>query len=404
VSNDIGPAFHIAYHSQSAVTAVISVAAIGCCFPLFSIARFSFGYFVSFYMLSIIAGYLWLSFFTLLQYNLPIARWSAALSLLAFLIPALFATKGFTKRFALTERQVDQLVYAILIGAILSVAYASTFGFHLIGFIDAGTLRSQLQYPWWLNYAIGISVSATIPFCFAWFVDRRRIWLAVAALAIGASFYPVTLNKLTLFAQAWLAWLAVLSRFLSARFCVLLSLFVPLALGLVIKAIDPSVASIPFRLINFRMIALPASALDHYSHFFSNHPLTHFCQIQLVGRLFDCSLPSLGMALDAQYATGNYNGSLFATEGIASVGPYFAPIAAALCGVVIAAGNKASAGLNPKLILLSGAVLVQALMNVPLSVTMISHGAAILFALWFVTPRERQVSESQAEGVKHGCR
>ena len=389
VSEDVNPAFHIGYNRQFLAAASISVAALGCCFQLFSIARFSFGYLVSFYMLSIIAGYLWLSFFTPLRYDLTIARWSAALSLIAFLIPAMFVTKAFTPRFTLTVRRIDQVVYGVLIVAALTVAYASSFDFHLIGFIEGEALRSQFQYPAWLNYTIGASVSAALPFSYAWAVHRRRYGLAAIALSIGASFYPVTLNKLTLFAPLWLIGLTVLLKFFSVRLCVILSLFIPLALGLIIKTFDASDVSLPFRLVNFRMIAIPASGLDHYNHFFSNHPLTHFCQIQIVGRLFDCLLPSqIGVSLAAQYATGNYNASLFATEGIASVGPYFAPIAALLCGLVIAVGNKASAGLNHKLVFLSGSILAQVLMNVPLSTAILSHGAVILFALWFVTPRE----------------
>jgi hypothetical protein len=345
-------------------------------------------------MLSIVAGYLWLSFFTPLRYDLTIARWSAALSLIAFLIPAMFVTKAFTPRFTLTARQLDQTVYGILILAALTAAYASSFEFHLIGFIEGEALRSQLQYPAWLNYPVAISISTALPFSYAWAVHRQRYYLAAVALAIGASFYPFTLNKLTLLAPLWLVGLTVLSKFLNVRLCALLSLFILLSLGLLIKVVDASAISPLFRIVNFRMIAIPASGLDHYNHFFSNHPLTHFCQIQIIGRLFDCALPAqLGPTIAAVYATGNYNASLFATEGIAAVGPYFAPVVAIACGFVIAIGNKASAGLNQKFIFLSGSILALVLMNVPLSTAMLSHGAAILFALWFVTPREQSFEE-----------
>ena len=42
---------------------------------------------------------------------------------------------------------------------------------------------------------------------------------------------------------------------------------------------------------------------------------------------------------------GNFNGSLFATEGIASVGPLWAPLSALVCGLIVSLGNSASARL-----------------------------------------------------------
>jgi hypothetical protein len=87
------------------------------------------------------------------------------------------------------------------------------------------------------------------------------------------------------------------------------------------------------------------------------------------------------------YGFGNFNASLFATEGIASVGPLFAPVSALACGFVIALGNRLSAGLPPRLILISGAILPVVLLNVPLTTVLLTHGAGILFLLWHVTPR-----------------
>ena len=87
------------------------------------------------------------------------------------------------------------------------------------------------------------------------------------------------------------------------------------------------------------------------------------------------------------YDLGNFNASLFATEGIASVGTLFAPVSVFLCGLVIALANRLSAGLPPSLVLISGAVIPQVALNVPLSTTLLSHGAAVLFLLWYLTPR-----------------
>jgi hypothetical protein len=87
------------------------------------------------------------------------------------------------------------------------------------------------------------------------------------------------------------------------------------------------------------------------------------------------------------YDLGNLNASLFATEGLASVGLLFAPIATFGCGLVIALGNRLSAGLPPRFILLSSGVLLPIMLNVPLSIVLNTHGAALLFLLWYITPR-----------------
>jgi hypothetical protein len=95
----------------------------------------------------------------------------------------------------------------------------------------------------------------------------------------------------------------------------------------------------------------------------------------------------ISVVMEKQYALGAFNASLFATEGIASVGLLFAPLAALACGLVIALGNRASAGLPTRFVLISGALLPQAFLNVPLTTVMLTHGAAILFLLWYIMPR-----------------
>jgi hypothetical protein len=95
----------------------------------------------------------------------------------------------------------------------------------------------------------------------------------------------------------------------------------------------------------------------------------------------------LAVVLKREYDLGNFNASLFATEGIASLGTWFAPVAALVGGLVIALGNRLSAGLPPTFILISGAMLPQTLLNVPLTTTLLTHGAALLFLLWYITPR-----------------
>jgi len=141
--------------------------------------------------------------------------------------------------------------------------------------------------------------------------------------------------------------------------------------------------------VNLRMIAIPSLAMDYYNYFFARHDLTFFCQIRVVKAIMGCAyqqeIPTV--IYNAFGIGGNFNASLFSTEGVASVGLILAPLAAFACGLVIAIGNKASSGLPARFILISGAVMPQLLLNVPLTITLVSYGAALLFLLWYITPR-----------------
>jgi hypothetical protein len=143
-----------------------------------------------------------------------------------------------------------------------------------------------------------------------------------------------------------------------------------------------------FGLVNIRMMATPSSAMDIYNDFFSSHPLTWFCQISLLKPLMSCPYQEqLSLVMEKTYQLGNLNASLFATEGVASVGLYLAPLVALACGLVIALGNRASAGLPPEFVMISAALLPQTFLNVPFTTALLTHGTGFLFLLWYVMPR-----------------
>lgn len=283
---------------------------------------------------------------------------------------------------------MDALVKC-LIGLVIVVALCGALtGLHFVGLAEGELIRSELSHPHWMDYATSISLSCLIPFSFAWLTQRRAYWTAALCIALALSFYPIAVNKTALIAPFWLVFVFLLARVVEPRMATILSLMLPLLIGLAAMAIDPSRPELIFRVINFRMLAIPSSGLDHYYHYFSTHPVTHFCQISVIGKLFSCAPPDqLGALLAQEYSIGNFNASLLATEGIASVGVYLAPVAAALCGLLISFGNLSSAGIAPSFVLLSSSVLVVMTMNVPLSVAMVTHGGIILFGLWLITPR-----------------
>jgi len=388
VSQEVKPAFHIGFDRSGILGAMLCIAALGLCVPLLASVRHPLGFAASFYLLAVVAGYLWLSYFTPLDYNHAAARLSAFASWAAFAISATLVMKSPPRRNLLTHRQMNLLSGSLIVVAFIFAVRGYLFGFHMVGYEEGEILRDTLNPPTWMRYVVAISVTTVLPFAYAWFFTQRRYAIAIAALAVLLAYYPITLNKTTLLAPFWLLFLSALLKATSWRMAVVLSLFLPVVLGLAAKFIDPNPEDPIFRMINFRMLAIPASAIDHYNLFFSTHPLTYFCQVWIIGKIFACSLPDqLGVLLAKEFATGNYNASLLSTEGTASVGVYFAPLSAMLCGAVIAIGNMTSDRLEPALVLLSAAILLQVMMNVPLSIIMLSHGGFLMFALWFLTPR-----------------
>jgi hypothetical protein len=374
--------------------AALTVAPFALVSVLFTFSRFSFGYVLGFYFYTMILGYLCLAAFSQLHYDHTLASISAFASALAFLGPALFITAPIKQRLTLSARVFDNLLSLILVLAAAVIAIGASYNFRLVGISDIYKFRGGIEFPAWLRYPMGATSNVLLPFAFACFVARGNQWRAAVVLPLLLLFYPITLNKLALFAPFWLVFLALLFRFFEARTAVVLSLFLPASVGVVLALLyksdllsfEPMIYY--FSAINFRMIAFPSIALDVYNDFFSTHDHTYFCQILLLKPFVTCPYSDfLSVMMARAYQLGNLNASLFATEGVASVGLMLAPFAVFGCGLVIAAANRLSSGLPSKFILLSGGIIPQVLLNVPLTTTLLTGGAALLFLLWYVTPR-----------------
>ncbi|MCP1764410.1 hypothetical protein [Bradyrhizobium japonicum] len=359
---------------------------------LFAAARFSFGYFVGFYFYTMILGFLWIDVFSEYSYPQLLAGLSAGLSLILVLLPMLFVRAPFRQLVALSNARFEHLLTLILAISIGTIAVASTYNFRLVAIANIYDYRGEIAFPGPVRYLIGWVSSTLLPFAFAcyWLLGHR--WRAVLVVILLLFFYPITLTKFTFFTPAWLFALAVLSRFAPARTSVIFSIFIPMLIGLIANvATGASLNGIVgryFDLVNIRMIATTSSALDIYNDFFASHPLTHFCQISLLKTVMPCAYrDQLSVVMQETYGFGMLNASLFATEGVASVGLYLAPLTALAAGFILALGNRASAGLPQRFVLISSGTLPHVLLNTPLSVAMVTHGAVLLFLLWYVTPR-----------------
>jgi len=380
--------FHIFFDPARWYAAVIVAAGFALFSAVFVCAGFSFGYFVGFYLYTMILGYLWLGRFTDLSYNSPLAALSAAASAVAFLLPALFVTSPLRQSFTLTPRSFDRLLTGILILGFAIIAVGAIYNFHLVTLEAMYEYRARIEFPPILNYLLAIFTSTLLPFAFAGFVTTKARWRGAAVFLLLLFLYPITLSKTALLTPFWLVLILVLSRLFEARKVTVISLLGPILAGVVLIGVFGPRAALYFATINFRMVAVPSLAMDVYNDFFFNHDLTHFCQISLLKHMMSCPYQDpLSAVMQQTYELGSFNASLFATEGIASVGPMLAPLSALICGLVIAVGNRLSAGLPPGFVLISAAIIPHALLNVPLSTVLVTHGVGFLFLLWYVTPR-----------------
>jgi hypothetical protein len=379
---------HIYYDGLQLPYAIASIAAFSLISLFFTIAPFSFGYFVGFYFYTMVLGFIWLSWFTDLNYDHQIARLSAVASIIAFLLPALFISSPLRRAFDISALAFERLLYFLLALATATIALAATHHFQFIALENIHDFRPKLEFSALVRYLIGIVSNAILPFLFACFVTRREFWRAGLVLFLLLLFYPITLSKLAFFTPVWLVSLALLSQIFKTRVTAILSLLLPVFAGVVLIALFGERARSYFDIVNFRMVTVPSSAINVYNDFFSRHDLTHFCQILILKPIMSCPYREpLSVIMERAYGLGFFNASLFATEGIASVGTTLAPAVVFLCGLVIALGNRFSSGLPPRFILISSAVAPQVFLNLPLTTALLTHGAGFLFLLWYITPR-----------------
>lgn len=380
---------YMLYDPARLTYAIAAVLAFSTVSLLFIFARFSFGYFIGFSLFTMVLGFIWLNTFSKFNYDHRLAGLSAAASAVLFLLPALLVNTPLKQLFTLSPRALEHLLKFILVLALGTIVAASLYNFRLVSIRQIYDFRDELNFPAPIRYLTGIVSTVLLPFACACYLALNRRWWAAVPLLLMLLFYPITLSKFALFSTVWVIVVLVLSRIFEPRAVTVLSILLPMLLGVIlVAAYLNDYTQFYFGIVNIRMMATPSSAMDVYSDFFSRHPLTWFCQISYLKPLMSCPYQQqLSVVMEEAYQLGKFNASLFATEGIASVGLYFAPLTALVCGLVIAIGNRVSAELPPRFVLMSSALLPPAFLNVPFTTAVLTHGAGFLFLLWYITPR-----------------
>ena len=390
-ASQLRPTYHIGFSEDWLSLTLIPICLTAAIGVALAFARFTFGYFVGFYLFAMMAGYFWLNAFSTLDYDHPKALIASTVAIVAFLLPVLTIRKPLPRP-DLSSTWLDGVPDAVIGFAAALLIYCTLDDPHFDGLNDVETYRAAIERPKLIQYAIGNLTGALIPFSVAYAIMRDRKQIAAALCLISMMYYPVTLTKTSLMAGPFIVFMAILSSRIEPRMASILSLLVPVAIGIASVAginvhhLDVVRHAI-FGILDFRLLAIPSSSLDHYFEFFNHHQLTGFCQISFLKPLMACPYSDqLSVVFAKQYGMGNMNASLFATEGVASVGTTWMPLSALACGFIVAIANRVSSGLPPRFILTSGAMIPITLINIPLSTALLSNGFALLMLLWWLTP------------------
>jgi hypothetical protein len=381
---------HIGRSDSPTLAAVLATTSLFILIPVFASARFSFGYVVACWLYSAVIGFIWISFFSQFDYPHELARWSMAVSLVAATAPLLFLDLPLPRP-RISMEAWSRLAFLFLTASLLVLVADAAYGL-VFAFPDSDG-RNLVARPVLLNYLTGIVIGALIPYLVAYFASAKQWTVTVGTLAIALCYYPVVVNKTVLFLPFWLLFLFWLFGRLEPRLATVLSLLIPLVVGLLdfgsyLLLYPAKSGAYLFSFINLRQIAIPSMALDHYADFFTRHELTHFCQVSVIRKFFGCPYGELGTAMAGVYHDGNFNASFLATEGIASVGLWLAPLSAFACGVVLSMGSAAARHLSPRFVAVSSGFATHALLNVPLTTALLSDGVVVLFLLWWLTPKD----------------
>src|SRR5262249_33639962 len=142
--------------------------------PLFVLARFGFGFLAGFSFYAMIAGFVWISYFSEFGYDHAQARLLAYLSLASFLLPLLFVSVPVPRLFKLRRETMVRLQISLLLISLGILLCDAAYGVAFVSIDMAGEMRGSFERPAILKYATGMTMGAALPFAFAFFALQRQ--------------------------------------------------------------------------------------------------------------------------------------------------------------------------------------------------------------------------------------
>ena len=112
------------------------------------------------------------------------AEISAAVSGVVLLAPALLVRFPVPQLFTLSEAAFEKLLTGLLALGAAVVLAGVLYNFRIVGLLDIYSFREDLRFPTTLNYLVGITSTAILPFLFACYALRSAYWRAAMVLLL----------------------------------------------------------------------------------------------------------------------------------------------------------------------------------------------------------------------------
>jgi hypothetical protein len=220
---------HVWRSDSPTIASVVGTGLLFLFIPAFTRGEFSFGYILGVRLYLAVAGFVWLSFYSEFDYPHVTARWSMVASFASAIIPLMFLNLPL-RRASLSKEGWQRSSILLLAFSLCVLVADAAYG---ISFGDPyGNARNLVTRPTALNYLTGIIIGAVLPYLFAYFACNKHWRLAIGALALACCYYPVVVNKTVILLPIWLPFLFWLFGRFEPRFAMVLSLLIPLAIGM----------------------------------------------------------------------------------------------------------------------------------------------------------------------------
>jgi len=252
-----------------------------------------------------------------------------------------------------------------------------------------------------VTYAIMWLCGSIFPFMLAWGLWNKSLVWGAAAVTGQILMYGVGAFKSTIIFLAVVPALHFVSRNNGRGFGVkvaLLSFILTAGLMSLHHVYDPSEndpvyysSSIYFA----RVIGIPGLFTAQYHDFFSDHPLTYFSHINVIGAMFGYPYTvEIGYEIAGFYLKDpdvQANAHFWCSDGIASLGLIGIPVISVLVMLVLWVLDSLSRDMNPRFAILIVSYSMIALSNSSLFTTLLSGGLGISLLLMYLLPRGNNV-------------
>lgn len=237
-----------------------------------------------------------------------------------------------------------------------------------------------------------------IPYFYARGILHRKWFLLIFGFSSSVLVYMAQGHKsviLLLALSLGLFWvLGNGKNFLNRVLFILIALSIGMVLLISDEGLGFWIKSIFFQ----RMIGTGGWVASRYFEYFAVEPVTYYSHIGVINKLtshYPFDKYSLGQMIGLAYSNSsdaNHNASFWASDGFAAIGPFGVIVVTPFVMVILKIINKLATYYETKFVIIWMSGFIIALLNVPLTVALLSCGGIIIFGLtWMFRNSSRRL-------------